>query len=191
LKDVDLLEAFVASFATHDEMSVVLPDLDPAGWALRRGKAGRLGARWRPKRVVTQRAALSILYSTLPTRLPGLYESLVLTYRWAQVEIGSCALLANPPGRGLGGLLAEITKDPAFVATLLPKGFIPFARGSGGEYDPVCFDTASSPSPEESHIVQLEHEDILCHGRITVVSEVAPSFRSLVLQAIGSSVAAV
>jgi len=172
-------------------MSVVLPDLNPAAWALRRGKAGPLGARWRPKRVVTQQAALASLYSTLPARLPALYESLVLTYRWAEVEIGSCALLANPPGPGLVGLLAEITKDPAFVATLLPKGFIPFGRGSGGEYDPICFDTASSPGSGESRIVQLEHEDILCRGRITVVSEVAPSFRSLVLQAIGPSVAAV
>jgi len=46
----------------------------------------------------------------------------------------------------------------------------------------VCF---AIKIAEESRIVKIDHEEILCNYRIKVVSRRAPSFRALVLQTIG------
>jgi len=51
------------------------------------------------------------------------------------------------------------------------------------DYDPVCFDV-SSPINRDYRILKIDQEEILCNYRIKVVSEIAPSFRALVLQAI-------
>jgi len=45
----------------------------------------------------------------------------------------------------------------------------------------VCF---AIKIAEESRIVKIDHEEILCNYRIKVVSRRAPSFRALVLQTI-------
>jgi len=50
----------------------------------------------------TDRSCLELVYASLPTRLPVLYEKLVLSYRWAgRALVGDWLLLANPPGSNL------------------------------------------------------------------------------------------
>ena len=51
------------------------------------------------------------------------------------------------------------------------------------DYDPVCFEIKSRRN-RDYRIVKIDHEEILCNYRIKVVSEIAPSFRALVLQTI-------
>jgi hypothetical protein len=190
MSDAALLAAFIDAFSRHDEMLATIPSLHPDVHALRLGKPGRFGERWRPKRVRVGPRALAALYERLPFRLPRLYELLISSDRWAEVEIGACALLANPPGPALIGLADQIFRDTGLTDTLIPNGFLPFARGADGNYDPVCFASRRSAGQNDSPVVQLDHEDILCDRRIKVVSELAPSFRALVEQSIASAASA-
>src|SRR5262249_1728017 len=138
-----LLDRLVASFERLDEMLfdkyikpiapqlwVGTPDYD--GWR-----------RWQPIKVSTAPSHLDAIYASLPVRFPPLFENLVLRYRWAEVDLQSYRLLANPPGEDLGGLLGEISKDGGLWDALLPAGYIQFGKGPGVDYDPVCFDLKS------------------------------------------------
>ena len=134
---------------------------------------------------VTDKSTLEAVYSRLPARFPSLYEQLVLTYRWHRAEVecdgvGQFRMLGNPPGTDLSGLLDEIFIDKALHPTCLENGYIQFGRGSGGNYDPLCFDVSSSKHRGRIRIVQLDHEEILCNSRIKIVATLADSFEELV-----------
>ena len=139
---------------------------------------------WRPRRIETDRCWLDALYAKIPARFAPLYERLVLTYRWAEVDLGSYTLLANPPGPDLSRLLGEISKDPALWTLLIPAGYIQFAKGTEYDYDPVCFDINGRKKNGDCRIVKIDHEEILCYSRIKVVKEMASSFDELVRQTI-------
>lgn len=109
-----------------------------------------------------------------------MYEQLILSYRWPAVDLGNFALLANLPGPDLTGLLGEMKRDRWLWAEMIPRGWIPFAQGPGGEYDPVCFQVRTGRKSGDSRVVQLDHEQMLCYSRIVEVEELASSFRELV-----------
>lgn len=73
--DADLLARFVATFEVFD-------GTDEYGMST-----------WKPKQITTSPAALEALYRGLglsghgSTRFPPLYETLLLTYRWAEVRV--------------------------------------------------------------------------------------------------------
>jgi hypothetical protein len=182
-KDEKLIEDFVACSAKLDEMRA--DEFDAPGTALAVGGTDAYGhRRWKPVKSTTERSCLEPIYAKIPARLPPLYEHLVLSYRWAEVDLDSFRLLANPPGPDLLGLFGEMTKD-AFLSThLLKSGFIPFGKGPGGDYDPVCFDLNARKQNAEYGIVKLDHEEILCFSRAKIVAELAPTFRQLVRQTI-------
>jgi len=123
---------------------------------------------------------LEPLYATLPARFPPLYEQLVLTYRWADVDLGLYRLLGNPLGPNLSGLLDKMLKDEFLSTCLLKSGYIPFGKGPDIDYDPVCFDLKSRKKNREFSIVKLDHEEILCNQRIKVVAQLALNFEQLV-----------
>jgi hypothetical protein len=175
-----LIERFVASFGRFDELSA-WKDLNPIAWQLRTGETDELGrSKWRPEKLITDNSLLEPLYARLPARFPVLYERLVLSYRWAEVDLRSYRLLANPPGPDLAGLLNQMSRDPAFWASLLPAGYIQFGKGSDIDYDPVCFEVKSrKKNYRECRIVKIDHEEILCRNRVKVVAELAPSFEHL------------
>jgi hypothetical protein len=135
----------------------------------------------RPCKYSTEPEILEVLSAALPGRLPPLYERLVLSYRWPSAELPSLSLLANPQGPTLDGLLAQIRQESGLWEGLAPLGYIPFGRGPGGHYDPVCFDTRRRLRDGDCPVVQIDHEEILCHFRVRVVSEKAGSFRELVM----------
>jgi hypothetical protein len=176
--DDALLRRFVESFAVFDQMAA-WRELDPHAWGLRLGKPGPHGYAWRPRRVHLPGSALESLHRCAQRRYPPLFERLLLSYRWAAVELPTCCLLASPRSRGLEGFVHEVFRDQGLTETLLPAGYLPFARGSGGSYDPVCF--ASIGSDGDAPAVQLDHEAILIGQTISVVRRLAPSFRQLVL----------
>ena len=122
MNDVELIREFVAAFATFDGMSVVA-GADSLLLELRDGQPGKRAATLRPMAVSTDRSALEPVYERLGARFPPLYENLVLSYRWAKVDLELFTLLANPPGPNLDGLVGEILRDPAFVETLIPHGY--------------------------------------------------------------------
>jgi hypothetical protein len=184
MREPDLLEQFVATFAKFDEM-MSSPDDDPVAWELKIREPDQYGfIERRPAKAATNPQLLDPLYVKLPARFPPLYEQLVLSYRWAEVDLQSFRLLANPPGADLGGLLAEIQKDKGLTESLIPAGYIKFGKGPDMDYDPVCFDLKSRTKRKDYRIVKIDHEEILCNYRVKVVAELAPSFEQLVRQTI-------
>lgn len=139
---------------------------------------------WRPLQLATERSALEAVYAKLPARFPPLYEQLVLSYRWLEVDLQLYRLHANPPGPGLSGLLGRILKDEFLSGFLLRNGYIPFGKGTDMDYDQVCFDMNARKKNREFEIVKLDHEEILLNERIRVVAKLAPSFEDLVNQTI-------
>jgi hypothetical protein len=176
-----LLQSFVASFEKLDDMDAV-EHIYPIAWQLAVGEPDVYGRRkWRPIEVTTERECVEPIYAELPARFPHLYELLVLSYRWADVDLQEFSLVANPPGRGLSGLLHEISKDEILWNTLRHSGYIQFGKEPDVDYDPVCFDiSARRKKGRDYRIVKINHEEILCNNRIKVVKELAPSFEALV-----------
>jgi len=183
-KSESLLERFVSSFEKLD--CLVLDEaFDYEAWVLGHVPPGKTGCeRWAPVKCKTDRQYLDALYSKLPARFPPLYELLALSYRWEEVDIRRCTLLANPAGPDLGGLFLQMSHDPTLWTQLSRSGYIPFGKGTGGDYDPVCFDLKSRKKSADCRVVKINHEEILCNNRIKIVTEVASSFESLMLQTI-------
>ena len=179
MTDAQLLGEFVRAFEKLDDLvssQAIPPELDngmdDSQWAR---------PKWKPAAIATDPAALGDVYERLPGRFPPLYEQLVLSYRWLEVELGGVvSLVANPPGPSLVTLLSKITKDPILANVLFPLGLIQFGRAPGGNYDPICFDTRRRHADGDTPIVRIEHEAILCDDRLGESRELAPSFRSLV-----------
>jgi len=175
----DLLTAFVGSFGKLDDLEV-FPEIDPIAAALTADEPDQYGmVQWQPRRLETDTSSLEALYAKLPTRFPPLFERLLLTYRWAEVDLETYRLLPNPHGSDLQGFLGQMTRDKGLWDALIPAGFIQFGRGPGIDYDPVCFDVSSRTKHRDMRIVKIDHEEILCNYKVKVVAELAPSFFEL------------
>jgi hypothetical protein len=173
--DDELIRRFVATFEQLDDLSCSVSDPPPDLFV---GRNAYDWPCWRPAIISTPREQLHELYRRVPGPFPALYEELVLNYRWLEVHLETVMLLANPPGPAMDELADEMLGDPVLINTLLPAGFIPFGRVSGGRYDPMCFDL-NSRQGDDCPIVQLEHESILCHDKIGKSWQRFPSFRDL------------
>ena len=183
MNDEELLATYVATFPKFDDM---LADefSPPAAIQLAVESVDQGDQRWKPVRVETPRSHLQEVYAELPGRFPPLFERLLLMYRWAEVDLDTYRLLANPPGDDLNGFFQQMTNDPYLWDALSPAGFLQFGKGPDLDYDPVCFDIKTCKKGGDCRIVKIDHEEILCHDRVKVVAELAPSFYQLVLQSI-------
>ena len=178
MSDSELLAAFIHAFEKLNDLvaqELIAPELeagmDDSQWAR---------PKWKPAAIRTDPLALDEIYRRLPGRFPPLYEQLVLSYRWIEVELdGIVTLLGNPPGPTLAGLEAAINADSALVEVLFPVGMIPFGKAPGGSYDPICFDTGRRRPDGDCAVVRVEHEAISCDARLGDSWEVASSFRFL------------
>ncbi len=178
-RDSTLIERFVSTFEILDDMTAW--DTDPVAASLTVDPSDQYGFKhWKPVRMETNTRHLEPLYSKLPARFPRLFESLALTYRWAEVDLNFHRLLPNPPGEDFEGLFAAMAKDRFLWEPLIDAGYIRFAMGPDIDYDPVCFDISSRKKNRDYRIVKIDHEEILCNNRIKVVAELAPSFQQLV-----------
>jgi hypothetical protein len=179
--DDELLSRFVEAFPAFDGMRVgrdlelegdiseiVAAPFDAHGWT-----------DWRPARVDVPADALQELYRSVPGPMPPLYERLILSYRWTEVDVGRVRLLGSLPP-GLQGLQGAILRDSGLFEQLSPAGYVQFGRGPDMDYDPVCFDLRHRDSDGDCRIVKFDHEEILCNRRLSDVAEIAPSFRALV-----------
>jgi hypothetical protein len=185
MAEVELVDQFVASFGKLDHLLATSRERHPIEWNLRTEDPDENGwFKWHPIRKIADTVLLDSLYAKLPARFPPLYEQLVLSYRWATIDLESFRLLANPPGDDLAGLLAQITADDGLQESLIPAGYMQFGQGPDVDYDPVCFDIKSRTKSKDYRIVKIDHEEILCNYRVKVVAELAPSFEQLVIQTI-------
>jgi hypothetical protein len=181
--DDELIRRFVASFERLDGLEYWQSATLPAELAAEPDVDDGQTVRWRPAVIVTDREQLAPIYQKLPGRFPALYERLVLTHRWIEVDLQTVRLLANPPGSTLSGLLREIFRDQALADVLIPAGFVPFGKATDVNYDPICFDL-NSRQGDDCPVIQFEHETILCHGTIGERRRRAASFRELVCETI-------
>ncbi len=178
IDDDDLLRRFVSAFSRLDDMTLTedeaLPEeldagVSPNDWRDRI---------WRPAAISTPADALSIIHSRIGDGIPALYERLVLSYRWLEVDLRVCRLLANAPGGDLKPLHDEIFRDAVMNDTLIPARLLRFAKASES-YDPVCFDLSRFKSGD-CPVVRLNHEAILCDDEIGEVQSLFGTFRELV-----------
>lgn len=116
------------------------------------------------------------LESQLPERLPFSFRSLVTRYSFSAFNAGAISFFSNLGDGSDEELSIAIFRDRAITDATLKAGYIQFARPVGGSYDPVCFDTNHSSKNREFPIVQLDHEEILCNGKIRMVGMLADSF---------------
>jgi hypothetical protein len=178
-RESSLIDQYLACFEKLDETTAW--DTDPVASHLAVGEIDQYGFKhWRPAKVRTDAKHLQPLYSKLPARFPPLFERLILSYRWAEIDLQSYRLLANPPGPDLSGLFAGMSKDLFLWDCLIRSGYIRFGLGPDIDYDPVCFDISSRKKNRDCRIVKIDHEEILCNNRIKVVAELAKSFQQLV-----------
>jgi hypothetical protein len=181
--DEELIDEYVAAFEKLDDCTIWWAD--PITWVFGTGDRDDDGyERWRPLRFSTDGTDLDQLYEALPARLPPLYERLILSYRWAEVDLEDYTLLANPFEPGLRALLQQMQKDKALWESLVPNGYLQFGKGSGGDYDPVCFDFRHRQSDGDCRVVKIDHEGLLCYQSVREVAELARSFRELLLKTI-------
>jgi hypothetical protein len=175
--DEALLARFIESFGKFEDLIAS----NPVPHELDGGTDAEFGfQRWKPVAHKTDVNALNDVYARIPGPLPALYEQLVLSYRWLEVYLNDhLRLLANPPGPGLLGLTRNMAADPAFVNVLFPLGLVPFGK-AGDSYDPVCFDLSNRVNDVDCRIVRVEHESVLCNGRVGETWVLSDSFRSLV-----------
>lgn len=167
MSDQKLLQQFVESFQRLDKMIArdgtpmeLLIEQEVDEW-----DSWRDELKWQPKHIKTSPETLATLYSRIAGRFPLLYEQLVLSFRWLEVDLKVIRLLGNPPGSDFTDLTEAIFNDPVIADVLIPAGFLPFARSSIN-YDPICFDLNAMTSQCDCPIIQFEHEAILCHLKI-------------------------
>ncbi|QDT39982.1 hypothetical protein Pan241w_00350 [Gimesia alba] len=168
MSDQQLLQQFVASFQRLDDLIApdgappeLLVEQDVDEWDHWQADLKP----WRPQQFETSLETLTPLYSRMGGVFPLLYERLVLSFRWLEVDLKLIRLFANPPGPDFTGLTMEIFPDQIMADTLIPAGFIPFARSSIN-YDPICFDLNAMTAQRDCPILQFEHEAILCQSKI-------------------------
>ncbi len=187
-EEMGLLEKYVATFEIFDDLFSMDVSED-----LRTGEEYATMMNWSPRKVATEPAELAEMYRSLQfcgfnsTCFPPLYEKLILSFRWAEVELDCYTLIANETGKDLLPLFSALLNDRGLYDTLLPNGYFQFAKGPDAAYDPVCFDFRNRQKNGDCRIVRIDHEEILCRGRIEVVEELAPNFRTLVLTTISSA----
>jgi hypothetical protein len=180
LRNDVFLSHYVASFEKLDELYEA-PHIYPIAGALAIAEPDEYGrVAWRPRRTAPEPSLLEPLYAKLPARFPPLFERLLLTFRWAEVDLQTYRLIPNPPGPDLQGFFHEMSTDLGLWEALLPAGYLRFGKGPGMDYDPVCFDLNSRKKNREMKVVKIDDEEILCNNRVKVVAELAPSFEVLV-----------
>ncbi len=183
-KDRDLVDKFVATFTKLDD-SRANEVLAPIGWQFAIGEPDEFGQKiWRPIKQETDRVHLDAVYSILPARFPPLYEELVLSYRWPDVDLRLFTLFANPLGADLRQFQKRMSADKYMYDFLIRSGYIPFGRGTDIDHDHVCFELKSRRQNAEFRVVKIDHEEILCFDRLKVVGELAPTFRQLMITTI-------
>ena len=180
-KDTEIIEQFVRSFGKYDDLLV--PDYyDPITESFAIENQDQSEQRhWQPLRKQTGRDKLESVYSKLPNHLPPMFEELLLTFRWAGVDLERFYLHANPLGNDLSGFEKEVFKDRGLSSALIEGGFVQFGKAAEFNYDPICFNTRKHLGDGDCPIVQLDHEEILCNFRLKEVGQLAPSFRNLVV----------
>jgi hypothetical protein len=125
------------------------------------------------------------LESKLTTRLPPSFESLLSRYSFASFDALGISFF------GWGPALVELfevasQRKGSLSEFLLPAGYFQIGRPDTGSFDAICFDLNTPKQNREYRIVLADHEEVLSNSRVTIHSELWPSFRNFLETAIKS-----
>ena len=115
----------------------------------------------------------------LPFRLPPSYRSLIARYRFPSFQCSRVTMFGNLTGQERDDLVIASTRDSTLSSVIRRSGFLQVGRPETGSYDPVCFDLRNRAKSNEAELVQLDHEEILINGKISIVRRTARSFLEL------------
>jgi len=115
---------------------------------------------------------------------PPSFQYFLMNYSFPLFDCGPITFFANTGADVYWELDTKLFLDPNMSPHLLRAGFLQIGQWFIGHYDPICFDCNSRTV--EYRIVQLDHEEILCNSRVTLVKEIAPSFPDLLRGLLGS-----
>jgi hypothetical protein len=119
--------------------------------------------------------------SALPKGLPRSYQSLIRRYSFPAFELDGVMLFGNTESGNESDLASHVRPDKGTLQeVLLPAGYVQIGRPDTGDFDAICFDTNVKVNNREYPVVRIDHEQILCNWRITVVEQVWLSFYSIV-----------
>ena len=188
ITSISMIDDFICAFNKHADLYVIDEfhrDTKPFVVA----EKNDLGfKKWRPLRFYTPPEKLDEIYQTTKGRFPKLFEELLLSYRWLEVDLTYITLLPNLVSEDLKGFLYEIKKDKFMSKVLLENNFIQFAKGPGGNYDPICFEVDNKKEINDYRIVQIDHEELLCKERIKIVKEISKSMHELMKKIIKNDI---
>jgi hypothetical protein len=179
----NLVDDFVSAVNAAPREPVALSTSPPSVYA---GSVDETGFRdWRIK-AYSAVDWVDPLESCLHRNLPALYRSLVTRYIFPAFEIGDTLFFANTPeGTDFHELRTRIFSDEHMANFLLPRGFVQFGVWQGyKQYDAVCFDTNRSVGSDDHPIVQIDHEAILCHDTLNIITDLAASFEEMITLAV-------
>jgi hypothetical protein len=138
-----------------------------------------------PVQEANNASRLGVFEEKLPRRLPQSFASFLLRYSFPTFDVLGITLFgwesdSSPyieEASAAKGSLSEL---------LLPAGYVQIGRPDTGDFDAICFDFNEQSQNREYRMVQVDHEDILCNWKVTVSSELWPSFIKLVDSALCS-----
>lgn len=114
--------------------------------------------------------------------LPYALRSLVSRYIFPAFDaLGICFFANTPEGTDFAEFRTRLFSDKTLCPMLLAHRYLRFAQPDLYDFDPICIDM-NHGSGIDGAIVQIDHEDILCNGKLTVTKLIAPSLVSLLTQ---------
>ena len=124
-----------------------------------------------------QSALAASLEERAGLRLPASYREFISSYEFEPFEIGGVELYGNASLGEFDDLSVAPFKDKALHTPLLAAGFFAIGRPDCGSYDPICLNIGANPA--DPAVVRIDHEQMLCHGKVKILKEIAPSFSAL------------
>jgi hypothetical protein len=125
------------------------------------------------------------LESKLPRRLPPSFESFLSRYSFTPFDASGISFFGWGP-TAVELFEVALPQKGSLSELLLPAGYFQIGRPDTGSFDAVCFDLNTQKQNREYRIVLADHEEILSKLRVTIRSELWPSFRDFLETSIDS-----
>jgi hypothetical protein len=148
--------------------------------------ASKMKAHGVPIREENNESRLAVFERKLPKRLPQSFASFLTRYSFPAFDVLGIFLFGWESDSNRYTEEASAAKG-SLSELLLPAGFVQVGRPEGGSFDAVCFDLNEQRQNREYRIVQVDHEEILCNGKVSVSCEPWPSFITFVESALSSA----
>src|SRR5215467_11453100 len=147
--------------------------------------AAMVKSRGVPIRAEDNASRLRAFEKKLPKRIPQSFESFLSRYSFPAFDVVGITLFDWDSDANQYSAEASAPKN-SLSELLIPAGYVQIGRPDTGDFDAICFDLSHQAQNREYRVVHVDHEDILCNGKVRVTGELWPSFVKLVESALSS-----